>query len=70
MQSNKNWQGLEAPVHENFLSVGMTSHAFEVILIGHNSIAVTNRDVAVASIFNELMEQFIKAERIIPIPLY
>jgi hypothetical protein len=50
--------------------VGMTSHAFEVILIGHNSIAVTNRDVAVASIFNELMEQFIKVERIIPIPLY
>jgi hypothetical protein len=48
----------------------MTSHAFEVILIGHNSVAVTNRDVAVASIFNELMDQFVSAERIIPIPLY
>jgi hypothetical protein len=48
----------------------MTSHAFEVILIGHNSVAVTNRDVAVASIFNELMDQFVKAERTIPISLY
>jgi hypothetical protein len=48
----------------------MTPDAFVVILIGHNSVAVTNRDVAVASIFNELMDEFVKAERIIPIPLY